>query len=92
MDFLVKSGMMNTTYLDEQANTCFIGACTMLYHLARHRMLVEGVYTSAAYLFRSLDHFMSSLHPHKFDEQNRDVHRPGETLWPVSDYLVGLLR
>eukprot|EP00392_Amoebophrya_sp_AT5.2_P015445 g15651.t1 len=71
MNFLVESGMMNTTFMDEQANRCFIGVCTMLYHLARHRMMVEGVYTSAAYLFRSLDHYLSSIHPGKFDEQNR---------------------
>ncbi|CAD7949945.1 unnamed protein product [Amoebophrya sp. A120] len=128
MNFLVDSGMMNTTFMDEQANRCFIGVCTMLYHLSRHRMMVEGVYTSAAYLFRSLDHYLSSLHPGKFDEQNevppvvpealdfkeidspsvaekrkeqresedyiepRVIPKDSKPLWPISDYLVGLLR
>ena len=63
----------------------------MLYHLARHRMVVERQYSAAAYLFRSLDHFMSSIHPSKFDEQNTDP-RTGKPLWPISDYLVSLLR
>ncbi len=36
--------MTNTSHLDEEANKCFIGAIAMLYHLARHRMMVEGVY------------------------------------------------
>ncbi|CAD7936752.1 unnamed protein product [Amoebophrya sp. A25] len=92
MNFLVDTGMTNTTYMDEQANRCFIGVATMLFHLARHRMTVEGVYTSAAYLFRSLDHYMSSIHPDKFDEQNENSKGPGKRLWPVSDHEVTLLK
>ena len=45
-----------------------------------------------AEVFKSMSHHAMYLHPSKFDEQNADPTRPGETLWPVSDYLVGLLR
>ena len=90
MGFLVESGMMNTSHMDVEANRCFLGVCATLYHLARHRMIVEQSYESAAYLFRSLDHYTSSLHPTKFDEQN-NVHT-GQPYWPVSDFEISNLR
>ena len=43
MNFLQSSGMMNTTFMDQQANKCFIGVACMLFHLSRHRMMVEQV-------------------------------------------------
>ena len=40
----------------------------MLYHLTRHRLMIEGQWKASAMLYRTLDSYIGSIHPSKFDE------------------------
>eukprot|EP00971_Amphidinium_carterae_P216471 4296985-Amphidinium_carterae.1 len=76
--------------MDRMTNACFLGMVATVYHIARHRALIEQNYYSGATFARSLDRMVAKIHPGTLDSANADSE--GKLLWPVSDEMIGKLQ
>jgi len=90
LSFFNANNLRQFKMMDKLANECFLGMVATVYHMARHRALVENNYHTGVVLARSLDRLMGTIHPDKFDAANTGP--DGRLLWPVSDYKVGKLQ
>merc|ERR1712241_1458647 len=82
---LANASMMDK--LDDASSVCFMGVVSALYLIARDKLENGQSVDGAAYFFKNLDQYISSLHPDKFDAASGNG-----TWWPVTDQAVGQLR
>lgn len=82
---LVNATMMDK--LDDASSICFMGVISALYLIAREKLEFSQSIDGAAYFFKNVDQFVSSVHPEKFDAAAGNG-----TWWPVTDQVIGQLR
>lgn len=73
--------------LDDASSVCFMGVVAALFFIARDKLDTARSVDGAAYFFKSLDQYVSSLHPRKLDAAAGNG-----TWWPVTDRAIGQLR
>eukprot|EP00929_Paragymnodinium_shiwhaense_P033992 TRINITY_DN18551_c0_g1_i4.p1 TRINITY_DN18551_c0_g1~~TRINITY_DN18551_c0_g1_i4.p1 ORF type:complete len:570 (+),score=73.56 TRINITY_DN18551_c0_g1_i4:298-2007(+) len=90
VDFLFNellAGSETLDKLDDESSVCFMGVVTALFLVAHAKLEIDGAVDGSAYFFKTLDQYISSMHPDRLDEVSGNG-----TFWPVRDVEVGTLR